>query len=60
MITSIENRCYVEMEKPYEIQSSKNASSCLVCGTVLRCRAMADGSRHGGRKSSGGGGAIIR
>ncbi|WP_268776071.1 hypothetical protein [Megasphaera cerevisiae] len=33
----------------------------LVCRSVLGCRTVADGSRHGGRKSSGGGGgAIIR
>ena len=56
MITGIENRYYVEMEKPYELYSSKNASSCLVCRSVLGCRTVADGSRHGGRKSSGGGG----
>ena len=59
MITGIENRYYVEMEKPYELYSSKNASPCLVCRPVLGCRTVADGSRHGGRKSSGGG-AIIR
>jgi outer membrane receptor for ferrienterochelin and colicin len=56
MITGIENRYYVEMEKPYELYSSKNASTCLVCRPVLGHRTVADGSRHGGRKSSGGGG----
>ncbi|WP_078791666.1 hypothetical protein [Megasphaera cerevisiae] len=56
MITGIENGYYVEMEKPYELYSSKNASPCLVCRPVLGCRTVADDSCPGGRKSSGGGG----